>query len=171
MTEEIRDVLKQGLSQQLSIAAEESITLILNRIRFERVDENGVAFTSYSEYPLSKNKYDKYVKTGIAPASVRSAVEKAKGGLSYADFRRAWGKQVQGKDFTLTGDMFLNLKVLEVTETENEVEVAVGFDDPEQVQKYLENVQREGREIVGLSESEMDMVTDGIMDWLTQAIQ
>lgn len=169
MTEEFKDIIKNGFAQQLSIAAETAITLILNRVRFQRVDEFGVPFGAYSENPLPGYYFDKYTKTGVAPARVSQAVQEAKKGISYADFRRAWGKQTEGKDFTLTGDMFLNLKIVEVTDYGDEIEVAVGFDNPEQVTKYLENVQREGREIVGLSEQEMDIITEDIMNWLMEA--
>lgn len=63
----------------------------------------------------------------------------------YKAYRIEKGRQVAYVDLTLTGDMFRGMQIVEVNESENAIELHVGFTREIDFRKYVDNVGRFGQ--------------------------
>ena len=177
----ISDLENGGLSSVLLTAAVEATSLIRHRITETGYDAEGQLYDPYSTTPMLANCSSMSVD---ACNKVAGSKEKRKGltwvtlerrnannkrirvfelAGGYKEFRDLHGKQTGFVDFSFSGDMWKNIKVIS-GEAEHRAGIAtISADNPADLAKLQGNVDRRG-DILALTEEEQKEVALTIED-------
>lgn len=124
-----------------------------------RIIQRGETSTGGKFPPYSTNKIPKrfwYGKGRNSTANTR--IRNAKGNLSYTDIRRFSNLQTQHRDFYFTGDMWRGTGVQVQSRLLRSTIVRIAGRTPTAIDRLKKNSDREGRNILEPSQSELDTV-------------
>ena len=109
-------------------------------------------------------------RNGSADDKVRELARKRET-ISYKDFRQLNGLRVDVKNFEFTGQLWQRFNVKEVKVGKEVIEITVGGTDERSVKLFGWLSAKEGKQINDISESELQIIQDTIVAWVTGIIQ
>lgn len=160
LEEQIRKIqeLSDFIKNELPIFAEQVLAVELATVVTNRVVQQGKNYLGSSFKPYSKNQTAAFrfwgkSRTQAAERKVR-AISRAKGALSYSDFRELNNLRTGKKNFEFTGEMWRKFNIVKSVKTSNGFRISIGGTTPAAQEKIDANSDREGVSIVEASEKE-----------------
>lgn len=150
------------------VAANDLVALITNRVTIEGKDQNGNSFSSYSTNPIAAGKLWGKSRTQEAERKVR-ALAKARGALSYKEFREINNLKTDKKNFEFTGEMFRKFGVVRNSSgPDGAFTVTMAGLTSEAQMKLDENSEQEGQSIIEASEEEKEIIALTLQSWFDE---
>ena len=144
----------------------DALDMAIDRVMNEGVNSEGVPFSPYSQKQIPAFRFYETLSTfGSAQAQL-----KGKKTLSYADARQMVGRRTDIKNFQFTGTMWQQLQMID-PKIENGILFAdYGFPNLEDYKKYIMNSDREGVDLIGISDEEMNILLDNFLKWFFEQL-
>lgn len=160
--------IEANFTKQLLIGANDTAARIALRVREKSIDDKGVKFGQYSKTKLPAFFY--FDTATRAKKGLNEIKKAAKDGekLSYYDFRKLIGKSNQNKNFELSGDMWTRFGV---KSQQGSNTVILGGRTQDSQKKIDWNSTREGRNIIGVSESEQEALADRLTNYILATLR
>ena len=157
---QLPEFAKQVLSADL-------VALVTNRVVQRGEDYTGVRFSAYSVTTVAAYRFWGKSRTQAAEKIIR-AKARAKGALSYKEFRGINNLKTDKKNFEFTGEMWKKFGVIRSVVSGSKFTVSIGGTTTASQNKIDDNSQREGLSIIEASDDERDLVSRTTEDWISQ---
>jgi hypothetical protein len=151
----------------LRVAGADLVALITNRVVQRGEDANGAKFSPYSRNTVAAWRFWGKSRTQAAEAKVR-ALARARGALSYEEFRRINNLNTNIKNFEFTGEMWRKFGVIANTSDGQRFRISLGGTTPAAQRKMDDNSDREGISIIEANEQEEAAVQGSVQVWIDQ---
>lgn len=184
----IEDFTQGEMAVSLLRAAESARSLIMDRVTERGVNAKGEPFKGYSTTPMLANcstftqnacnkiAGSKEKRKDLHWVTLNRMNKKGKkirlfelpGG--YSQLRELEGRQTDHVDFSMTGMMWKSIQVTSGMAEAKEGYAVIRPNNSEDMDKLVGNEDRRG-EILALSEEELDMITDDILDGAIEVLR
>lgn len=149
-----------------TVAASDLAALIANRVINRGENYKGASFKPYSANQIPAYRFWGKSRNQSAEREVRKR-SRARGVLSYVEFRELNRLKANKKNFEFTGEMWRKFGVIRSTYSDGRFKITIGGQTPSVQLKIDENSDREGISIIEASQSEIDLITRTTQEWLT----
>lgn len=149
------------------VAANDLQALVANRVIQKGENYLGVPFSAYSRNTVAAWRFWGKSRTQAAEKRVR-ALSRARGALSYTDFRELNNLETAKKNFEFTGEMWRKFGIVRVDISGQRFTVSLGGTTPAAQQKIDENSAREGISIIEATPREEQLVQAAVNGWLNR---
>ena len=171
----LRDLATSLLDASARDASEaatmDGVALLKNRVQTKGEDADGNPFTAYStkDVPLFfyKNKSRSGSDTAVKRLEANAAPSKT---ASYSDWRVANNLRVDIKDFTFTGRMMTNIRIINSQFSPGYIFREVGPAGDEE-KKKMENLTKQQGEIMAWNKDETDHVGEAFKNELIERLK
>lgn len=162
--------LREYLTNELPIFAEQVlatdlIAVVTNRVVQKGENYLGVPFSPYSTNTVAAWRFWGKSRNQKAERKIR-ALARAKGALSYTEFRGLNNLNTNVKNFEFTGEMWRKFGIVRVNVTGERFKISIGGTTSVAQKKIDENSSREGVSIIEASEAEKTLVETTTKDWI-----
>lgn len=162
LTEYIKNELPVFAEQ---VAANDLAALVTNRVVQRGENYLGSQFSPYSRNTVAAWRFWGKSRTQAAERRVR-AKSRAKGALSYVEFRQLNNLKTDKKNFEFTGEMWRKFGIVRVQITGDRFKVSLGGTSTAAQDKIDENSKREGLSIIEANEAEKALVQRTVAGWI-----
>lgn len=164
--------LREYLTNELPVFAEQVlatdlVAVVTNRVVQKGENYLGSSFSPYSTNTVAAWRFWAKSRNQKAERKVR-ALARAKGALSYTEFRELNNLNTNVKNFEFTGEMWRKFGIVRVNVKGENFKISIGGTTSAAQTKIDENSKREGLSIIEASESERLLVQTTAKDWVDQ---
>lgn len=149
------------------VLANDLAALVTNRVVQKGENFRGGSFSRYSSKTVAAWRFWGQSRTQAAEKKVRS-LSRAKGALSYKEFRELNNLNSTKKNFEFTGEMWRKFGIVKEKKTSTGFRISLGGTTPGAQNKIDENSEREGISIIEANENEKSKVEDTTLNWVEQ---
>jgi len=147
------------------VLANDLVSLVTNRVVQRGENFKGTFFSSYSSKTIAAFRFWGKSRNQTAERKVR-ALSRAKGVLSYKDFREINNLKSSKKNFEFTGEMWRKFGVIRVETDTNSFSVKIGGTTTASQNKIDDNSEREGISIIEANDFERKLAEKGTSTWI-----
>jgi len=166
--EQLQDYLRNELpvfAEQ--VAANDLAALVSNRVIQKGENYLGGQFKPYSTNTVAAWRFWGQSRTQAAEKRVR-ARSRARGVMSYVEFRGLNNLNTDRKNFQFTGEMWRKFGIVRVQLLGNNFKIRVGGTTPAAQTKIDENSAREGLSIIEANEREIALIQQSTLNWIAE---
>ena len=145
-----------------NILAIDLIALVTNRVVQKGENYLGGSFSPYSTTTVAAWRFWGKSRNQTAEKKVR-AISRARGALTYTEFRTLNKLKTNKKNFEFTGEMWRKFGIVKATKTV----IQIGGTTSVAQQKIDDNSEREGLSIIEANFDEITLARSSALDWLT----
>ena len=149
------------------VASNDLAALVTNRVVQTGKNFKGGSFSAYSSKTVAAWRFWGKSRTQAAEKKVR-AVSRAKGALSYQEFRELNNLKTDKKNFEFTGEMWRKFGIVRVDVSGQRFKISLGGTSTVAQDKIDENSNREGISIIEASTREEQIVQNTVQGWITR---
>lgn len=147
------------------VAVNDLAALVTNRVVQKGENYLGASFSPYSKNTVAAWRFWGKSRTQAAERKVR-ALSRAKGALSYEQFRELNNLKTDKKNFEFTGEMWRKFGIVRVDISGGNFKISIGGTSPAAQDKIGENSTREGLSIIEANEAEEALVQKTVSGWI-----
>lgn len=149
------------------VLANDLVSLVTNRVVQRGENFKGVFFKQYSSKTIAAFRFWGKSRSQAAERKVR-ALSRAKGVLSYKDFRDINNLKSDKKNFEFTGEMWRKFGVIRVSVSSESFSVKIGGTTTTAQEKIDDNSEREKISIIEANDEEKALAEKGTSTWLEE---
>lgn len=149
------------------VAANDLAALVAKRVIETGTNYKGGKFSPYSSNQIPAYKFWGKSRNQTAERKVRN-LSKARGALSYGEFRELNNLLTRNKNFEFFGEMWKKFGVVSYTNSGGRFKVVIGGQTDSAQRKIDENSDREGISIIEANEQEIALMQATTQAWLEQ---
>ena len=147
------------------VLASDIIALVTNRVVQRGENYLGSKFTPYSNKTVAAWRFWGKSRNQAAERRVR-ALSRARGALTYTEFRKLNNLNSDNKNFEFTGEMWRKFGIVKRSNLGQKFVISIGGTTPSAQTKIDENSAREGMSIIEASDKEASIAQQGAQEWL-----
>ena len=152
------------------VLATDVIALVTNRVVQKGENFRGTSFKPYSSRTVAAWRFWGQSRTQAAERRIR-AISRARGALSYQQFRELNNLKSDKKNFEFTGEMWRKFGIVRSSQIGEKFVISIGGTTPSAQEKIDDNSAREGISIIEASQREETVAQNAALDWLTENAQ
>lgn len=152
------------------VLATDVIALVTNRVVQKGQNFKGGSFSPYSSKTVAAWRFWGQSRTQAAEKRIR-AISKARGALSYKEFRELNGLKANSKNFEFTGEMWRKFGIVRRARLAEKFVISIGGTTSSAQKKIDDNSAREKISIIEASKKEEAIAEKAALAWLTQNAQ
>lgn len=149
------------------VAANDLAALVAKRVIETGTNYKGGKFSPYSSNKIPAYKYWGKSRNQTAERKVRN-LSKARGALSYGEFRELNNLLTTNKNFEFFGELWRKFGIVSYSNERGRFKIIIGGQTTAAQQKIDENSDREGISIIEASEQEIALIQRTTQAWLEQ---
>ena len=160
------NALEGTLEESSVIATNDSIVLLRNRILNEKQDSNNQPFGDYSSAVVPRW----YFRGKSLSAGAEQRVKDGDWFQSYKDFREANNLPTDRKNYSFSGAMLRDIGILTIDNDQSIIVVTYGGRTERSAQLLEFNSERDGINLLAISQDERDLIVKTQQDRLEQIL-